>query len=150
MSQPIVNGQKKCTHCLLLKPVGEFQRAKTKVGIRSWCKRCMADYAHDRWLELDKPQQRAHNRAQRLKQFGLTQVQYDQLFQEQNGKCAICGYPERESVGGTPKRLSVDHNHQTDKVRALLCSRCNSAIGLMDEDPIRLGSAITYLEMHNG
>ena len=58
-----------------------------------------------------------------------------------NQLCAMCG--------GTPTRAEgwhVDHDHETGGIRGVLCSRCNHAIGLLDEDPQRLRAAADYLE----
>jgi hypothetical protein len=71
--------------------------------------------------------------------FGLTSQQYDDLLKEQRGVCAICGLPPRKQV------LSVDHCHDTGTVRGLLHSECNSAIGLLNDDPLLLERAATYL-----
>jgi hypothetical protein len=64
----------------------------------------------------------------------------------QAGVCAICDLPERATRNGVPKRLAVDHDHATGAVRALLCSRCNLAIGYMEDCPARLRAAADYLE----
>jgi hypothetical protein len=56
--------------------------------------------------------------------FGITLEQYNKKFEAQKGLCAICGNPEP-----TNKRLAVDHDHETEEVRDLLCSRCNPGLG---------------------
>jgi len=61
---------------------------------------------------------------------------------KQDAKCAICGQPEKE----LRKKLVLDHNHTTDKVRGLLCNRCNSMLGGI-EDKDFLKKAINYLEI---
>jgi len=70
---------------------------------------------------------------------------YNVLSDTQNGVCAICGYPE---TIGISKKLKVDHNHNTGKVRGLLCSRCNSALGFVNEDIEILENMIFYLERY--
>src|ERR1035437_10727167 len=55
------------------------------------------------------------------KKFGITWEEYDELFKKQNGYCPICGRHQSEFK----KRLSVDHDHNTKKVRGLLCQNCN-------------------------
>ena len=64
--------------------------------------------------------------------------QYMAMFQEQQGRCKICG--------ATPRRLCLDHDHTTGMRRGLLCSRCNSGIGLLGDNAEILKSAAAYLE----
>ena len=71
-----------------------------------------------------------------LRKFGMTSTDYDILFAEQNGLCASCGLPEwYRGKDGEIIKLSIDHNHETGKVRHLLCCRCNKALGSLQEDP---------------
>jgi hypothetical protein len=77
--------------------------------------------------------------------YGLTIEQYDALFAEQGGMCAICTKPESaRRIKGT-RPLSVDHNHLTGQIRGLLCSNCNRALGLFGEDTDIMKRAIYYL-----
>ena len=62
-----------------------------------------------------------------------------------NGKCAICGGLETRQLYGKIVPLSVDHCHQTGKLRGLLCSKCNAMIGLAKDDPLVLEKAIKFL-----
>lgn len=75
--------------------------------------------------------------------FGITEEQYDKMLADQQNCCAIC--KSSESGDKRSSRLSVDHCHSTGKIRGLLCSACNKAIGLMGESQEILGSAIRYL-----
>lgn len=70
--------------------------------------------------------------------------------ESQNGLCAICGDPETtlNHRTGLPQKLSVDHNHTTGELRALLCTHCNIMIGQAREDPKILSAALSYLEAH--
>ena len=79
---------------------------------------------------------------------GITPDVYRSMFEAQNGVCAICGKPETRTFKGEPKRLAIDHDHETGKVRALLCGHCNTAIGLLQDDTSVMQSAITYLTKH--
>jgi hypothetical protein len=78
----------------------------------------------------------------RLKAKGLTPDQYAALLEAQGHRCAIC--LAVEPMRGR-RRMYVDHDHQTGLVRGLLCQRCNTAIGLMRDDPQLLTSAADYL-----
>jgi hypothetical protein len=72
------------------------------------------------------------------KQFGISLEDYNELLQLQAGCCAICKEPAKQT-------LAVDHNHETGKIRGLLCYRCNYGLGWFSEDPCRIGLAATYL-----
>ncbi len=74
----------------------------------------------------------------RKHKYGITPEQFDAMFTAQGGCCKVCG--------DRPKTLSVDHCHNTLKVRGLLCHKCNSALGLMKHQTTILESAISYLE----
>ncbi len=75
-----------------------------------------------------------------IKQYGLTPEDYQALMEAQEGKCALC---RKECSSGN--RLSVDHNHDTGRVRGLLCRNCNRGIGLLQESPEILQRAVGYL-----
>jgi hypothetical protein len=88
-------------------------------------------------------------RAQQINyKFGITVDDYSRLFTKQGGRCAICGRPETATRGGKTKWLAVDHDHETGKVRGLLCQTCNSALGLLNDDITLLLSARDYLLQH--
>lgn len=77
-------------------------------------------------------------------------IQYAKL-REMRGhdSCAICGYTEEvKSSRGRLRRLVIDHDHETGMVRDLLCSRCNSALGLFRDDPRVLIAAAQYVTKH--
>ena len=70
------------------------------------------------------------------------------MLSTQDGSCAVCSGPPIKLNGSGKARLHVDHNHRTGKVRALLCSACNQALGLLRESPIRIKSLLSYVEKH--
>ena len=67
----------------------------------------------------------------------------------QGGKCAICREKETRKRRGRIARLSVDHDHSTGDIRGLLCTRCNTAIGLLEDDITLLKNAIDYLNYYD-
>lgn len=84
------------------------------------------------------------HRSIRLKSvYGITLDDYRSMYQEQEGKCAICGTscPDHGKMG-----LVVDHCHKNGHVRKLLCTHCNKGIGQFKEDPEILQKAIEYLK----
>ena len=75
------------------------------------------------------------------KKYGITDTEYHQLNESQNYVCAICkGTDDRGA------RLAIDHCHNTNKIRGLLCRKCNVALGYLNDDITLLESAITYLK----
>lgn len=80
--------------------------------------------------------------------YGITSEEYDRLFVEQGGLCAVCRQPEtaRDRLGRVRARLSVDHNHKTGAVRGLLCHHCNAALGHVNDDIELLRALMAYLE----
>lgn len=90
------------------------------------------------------PEKSWTNNIKRL--FGLTVDDYQAMFEKQGGRCAICGKHQTE-MG---RRLYVDHNHTTGKVRALLCQHCNTALGFVDDNEGTLQKMIDYLRRHDG
>ncbi len=75
------------------------------------------------------------------KRYGITPEDYAAMLAAQGGKCAIChGGPN-----GPGTRLHVDHCHNGGQVRGLLCSKCNTAVGLLDNDPARADALAVYL-----
>ena len=85
-------------------------------------------------------------RKSHLGKYGITTDEYDRLFVAQGGVCAVCFEKETTKRKGVVRRLSVDHDHDTGKVRGLLCSWCNLAIGYLRDDALRAHSAVVYLE----
>mgnify|MGYP000933626974 CR=1 FL=1 len=73
--------------------------------------------------------------------YGLTGPQAEDL--RSRGACDICG---TDSPGGRYGRWHIDHDHETGKVRGLLCSPCNTSLGLLGDDPARIRRAAEYLE----
>ena len=61
-----------------------------------------------------------------IRTYGITEAQYEAMATEQGGKCWLCQKRSRRV------RLSVDHDHETKTVRALLCGRCNRALGYFE------------------
>lgn len=86
-------------------------------------------------------------RAPHLKRsYGMTIADYNALLLKQGGKCALCLAVSARPSGG---HLCVDHDHDTGRIRGLLCVLCNTAIGLLGDDPKRLLEAAKYLSTDN-
>ena len=77
----------------------------------------------------------------RIKQYGITIEEYNTIFETQDGCCAICGAHQ----SALKNKLCIDHDHETDEVRGLLCSSCNKGLGIFKDDTNALQKAIEYL-----
>lgn len=93
--------------------------------------------ASSRFSKTEKGRESA--RRCHLRRMGIDEHTYGAMLREQNMRCAIC----REESSGF---LCVDHDHDTGRVRGLLCSDCNLALGQFKDDTKRLAAAIVYLE----
>ncbi len=79
---------------------------------------------------------------------GTTLEEFEKAVVAQGNCCALCLKPESKKFKGKVTRLAVDHDHETGKFRALLCSGCNTGIGLLKDDPTLLRRAAEYIEKH--
>ncbi len=157
---------KRCCICHQSLPVGEFYNDRSsKDGLQSSCKPC-GYQANKRWREANPEKTSAlqkrwrdghrgarrealkewkqanperareiHKRAYRKYRYGVTDEWYADA-QAHDG-CAICGDTER---------LCIDHDHTSGVARMLLCTRCNTGLGMFLESPARLRRAALYLE----
>jgi hypothetical protein len=80
----------------------------------------------------------------------MTIQEYTAILKAQNNVCAICENKETaiNAKNSKVQKLCVDHDHATGKVRALLCTACNKALGLLNDDPSRVLKAHNYLVKH--
>jgi hypothetical protein len=140
---------KTCTKCQESKPYAAFSPAQQcRDGYRPECKAChnAIEKARDKSHRVTIT--REYKREERFRRlYGITLEDYDVLFAEQGGLCAVCREPQswNRREGDV---LVVDHDHLTGAVRGLLCHACNQAIGLMKDDSARLIAAAAYLSAH--
>lgn len=145
---------KVCKRCGEEKSVDEFYKNyKSKSGVQyytSYCKSCGSEKHKERWSSMSIEDRRKWNAHQNSKKeyhknyrlnskYGLTLEQFDQMYEDQQGKCAIC------SVDVPTNKICVDHNHTTGQVRQLLCHNCNVILGHAFEDPTILMKCVEYL-----
>jgi hypothetical protein len=126
--QPYCPGSKHCDGCKL-----EAKKKRHRVGMRNWRNK---NRHHCRLVKADWDLRKI---------FGITYEKYKEMFDRQNGKCAICHKEGNGRGRGVLRPLAVDHCHTTKRIRGLLCSDCNTAIGLLRENVEVLKSAILYL-----
>ena len=97
----------------------------------------------DQFLKYGKEYRTKNSRRTRLKHFyNMTVVEYDELYNAQGGKCAICGIHQSE----LKQSLCVDHNHITGEIRGLLCSNCNAGIGMLQDNSDIIEKALQYMK----
>lgn len=124
-----------CSKCKNVLPLNSFSISNDKRdGRASNCKECHT--AHYSSLSSEE------KRVRIVRRFGLTVDEWTSMRDKQAGVCAICG-----TLRGT-RGLVIDHDHESGRVRALLCSPCNTALGSMRDDPARLRAAADYVERH--
>lgn len=117
---------------------------KSKDGLKSWCKDCSRGlvkkaYSYEKYKEKYSS---SNARAGTLKKYGLTLETYDLILQKQRGVCSICNSPESAMAG---RSLAVDHSHVSGEVRGLLCTKCNTALGMFKDDITIIRNALAYL-----
>lgn len=116
-------GKKWCFGCRGWKAALNFTADRSRSGgLTSRCRPCMSE-------------------ASTASRYGMSISDLREFRRKHENKCCICSSDEL---------TVVDHNHQTGLVRGLLCPSCNSAIGLLKEDPLLFSAAVKYLEKHRG
>lgn len=131
-----------CKKCKKELPASDFYwPPKIRKGT---CKKCSNHHSHKKLYAEKDGAWLAYKR--RLKsRYGISTEQYEHLLLLQNNVCAICGQNNKNG-----KRLAIDHDHVTGKVRGLLCNACNGFLGQFKEDTNILMKAISYIEFHKG
>ena len=114
-----------------------------------------ASYCHDCLKNKEKsvsscPKKAAHRaqvreRARVKRDYGLTLEEYRSMIDARNGLCDCCGKPSSIRNRG----LSLDHCHETNKIRGVICNSCNLALGHAKDSIETLKNLICYLEKHN-
>ena len=137
-----------CSRCKITKPICDFTKNKSNPdGLNYYCTGCKSELYYEYKKKYPERIKQYISRAHKM-QIGLTEKQYDELYQKQKGGCAICGLEETDKNQHGVKRLAIDHDHNTTMVRGLLCAKCNRALGLLDVDnrgALILQRAIEYL-----
>lgn len=147
------NGLAWCSSCKADLPQSDFEPSpgRRPFGLSSLCKTCnrkrKKDFGKKTYWNLSPEERELRNRKRNLQKFGMTIEQYNEMLESQNHLCSICQKPEvvKHHSTGKPSRLVVDHNHATNTVRGLLCTKCNKGIGLLGDDPENLIRAAEYL-----
>jgi Autographiviridae endonuclease VII len=89
----------------------------------------------------EHPDRGPHDRFRRReRKYGISRAKFDKLYDQQLGRCALCLTPLSEV-----KKIHVDHDHKTRKIRGLLCGPCNVGLGMLKDDPVLLERAAGYI-----
>ena len=141
-----------CTKCKKDKEVSEFRkRISLKRGYQSWCKECESEASKKRYVPRPKRERNVYDKKATLIRmlkfrYNLTYEEFATKYQRQDGRCAICNEPKPL---GSVKGLNVDHCHTSGKIRGLLCRKCNTGIGQLNDDVKILENAIKYLNKNS-
>lgn len=123
------DGIKYCSVCHKPKPYSAFHKApNNKTGVEGKCKECRHISARPKQLKA---------------RYGIDEEQYETMLEKQGGVCKIC---KKYELRAKSKYMVVDHCHDTGKVRGILCHKCNTALGLFNDDTELLTVAKQYLE----
>jgi len=168
VTQGLTAGTKVCSKCGNEKSLDEFYRwnsPRSPDGLQYRCKECAKSHARQwrldnqeqsnknslDWYKANRERAYAARKAWLAKNpgrkksydlkcaYGITIQQFDEMLVEQGGGCAICGATDPGGRGS----FHVDHDHETAKVRGLLCHGCNTRLV---DDPDLLLAMIAYLE----
>jgi hypothetical protein len=160
---------KRCLKCMADKATDQFSPSQIELD-SAWCRPCMNTYYRNKNAERRKaglclnhnepridgrsrcPRCEAVNRTNNLKKnYGITVEQYDAMLAAQGGVCRICAQPpstvhRKNERDPRIRNLAVDHDHKTGRIRGLLCSNCNQALGKAEDRPERLIAMAAYLQ----
>ena len=155
---------KTCSRCTLTLSVSQFYKNRgNKDGLSGYCKKCRAEYEKTysanpkrkaarvtyakKWASKNVTHVAEWHRSRHIQtRYGLSEGEYEEMLTSQGGVCGICRNPETAvHWSSISKRLSIDHDHVTGKVRGLLCDKCNRGLGYFGEDAARLHAASVYL-----
>lgn len=118
------------------------RKAHYRILNREW-RKTNPDRARFLWRRSVARNRNKINERQRFKRHGITLDEYNKILESQNSLCAIC----YDSLVSNRKHL--DHCHNSNKIRGILCSKCNHGLGLFRDNPQLLANAIYYLSKHS-
>lgn len=129
-----------CNTCKEEKEISEFYPKGIKYFTKS-CKKCLREKQKTYPQSSKEYFTDYYRNIERFKKYHITKKEYDKLYKDQNGRCAICRTPEKD----LKKALNIDHCHKTEKVRGLLCNSCNQGLGYFKDNISTLEDALYYL-----
>ena len=116
-----------CNKCKENCKLDDFHKNKSRKDNRSGiCKKCTRNSHYKRT-------------------FGISLEEYSKMLEDQNGVCAICSCFPTAKENSPYSNLAVDHCHTSGRIRGLLCSSCNTGIGLLGDTTTNIRAALNYL-----
>lgn len=160
---------KTCSKCKIEQDIKYFSKNKgSKDGFAYQCRTCLIKYRNnktpeqkERYRQTSKLHRISYNKTDKgvivyeknklnlkLKRFGISLSEYNNLIIKQDNKCAICkkGFLSNNTLG---KALAIDHCHISNKVRGLLCTNCNMGLGHFKDNQEFLQEACLYLKNYS-
>jgi len=137
------DGSYDCSVCKVRKPLEDFPPAKNTLSKR-----------HGRCRECKRSGERQYQKTKKYLSrrttwewnnhgiIDMTRERFEELFELQEGKCAICGTLENI----LNRAMCVDHDHETGLARGLLCTKCNVALGYFGDNLEIIERAINYMK----
>lgn len=126
-----------CKHCGVRKPLEDFYAWSNGKRHRG-CKPCTLRKQREYYESRKEQKQEIRRRNHLKRKYGLSPEDYEAMRSQTAGACQICGKPQ--------KKLLVDHDHATGRVRGLLCKTCNWGLGQFYDSPELLMKAVDYLD----
>jgi hypothetical protein len=123
----IPDGMRFCTWCEKPKSLNEFRDTGRRSGKMYVCESCLPEYNRDVWYKH---------------KYGVSLLFVERLLDDQANRCASCGDP-------LENEFHLDHCHNTQAIRGILCRHCNIALGHLRDDPRRIVALLRYLEGQN-
>jgi hypothetical protein len=143
-----------CKRCGVSRPKAEFSRSKgERDGLQRWCKPCnrvervrFREANPERYAAYYRAWRKANNTSEVLRKrnlkynYGITSEQWEDMFELQGRKCAICASATTRGPG-----WMTDHDHTTGRVRGVLCHDCNISLGGYERLMPHLSRVTAYL-----
>ena len=118
---------KRCNKCRILKPLEAFYKDNrcNRKSHRANCISCEKSSKKKYYSEKGREYKLST-------QYGLSEIDYQDILEKQGNQCAICGIDADEYKSKTGRYLAVDHHHVTGGIRGLLCMQCNTKMAFID------------------
>jgi hypothetical protein len=136
----VPDGMKYCPKCDTVKSLEEFTKAGEYKAATTYCTPCWRDWQSE-YYHANKDRMRRKSIA---RIYGITMEELEELEASHGNRCAVC----KVEADTENRNLCVDHDHDTGKVRGLLCKQCNSAAGLLGDSSQRVAALAAYLVSH--